>query len=611
MNLPETINIEKKVEHGSVHAEVDFLRKALHESEEKYRKLVSSIDKGVQSHIFEALQAVVNGAPLKDSLSKLSQIVINDTNGEARTAFYMVDANGTCLHPIVGAGNMAEGYLQEIDGFVISEDTVACGLAIPTGRPVLAADVHCEPKWKPWMHIADKYDFRGCWSFPIKTRDAKPVGTFAMYFQSSREATPHDQALADIVTQTAAVIMANHADMQERANAEAALRHSEARLQRIINMPRVGVLTFDFSGRLLRANDSFLEMVGYSRQEFNSRQFTWQDFTPHEYLKVSEGVMEQLHTTGRGGPYEKEYLRKDGSRIWMMFVAADMGDNSIVEYAIDISEQKRAEEALRNSEARFRSEIEQVVEERTRELEHANKLMQKTNAELQRSNNYLEEFAHAASHDLKEPIRKIQVFTERLKSQLGAQLSNEQESTFGRISKSTDRMATLIDDLLVFSSVSEKPRHKELVNLNEIISQVLEDLEVDIEQKHATFSRQQLPQVMGYQRQLQQMFQNLVSNAIKYCKQDKPPHIEISSSTSNENGQSYYLIEVRDNGIGIEEEYFEKIFQMFSRLHGTNEYSGTGVGLAIVKKVVENHDGKIIVHSAVGGGSVFRTYLPV
>lgn len=251
-----------------------------------------------------------------------------------------------------------------------------------------------------------------------------------------------------------------------------------------------------------------------------------------------------------------------------------------------------------------RLKIEEAVEERTKELA-------KANAELQRSNANLEEFAHAASHDLKEPVRKIHFFTTQLKAGLKTRLEETEIRSFNRIEAATERMGALIDDLLLYSHVSQRPHETEAVNLNVKIQRVIEDLELDIEEKKAVITIGTLPVVQGYTRQLQQLFQNLISNALKYSKADVPPHIEISAAEAEENGRKYNVILVKDNGIGFDPQYAEKIFQMFARLHSKTEYSGTGVGLSIVKKVVENHSGFIRVESVVGAGSVFKIYLPV
>jgi PAS domain S-box-containing protein len=255
--------------------------------------------------------------------------------------------------------------------------------------------------------------------------------------------------------------------------------------------------------------------------------------------------------------------------------------------------------------------IEALVEERTKELAQANEALQKMNRELQRSNQNLEEFAHAASHDLKEPVRKIHFFTHQLRTQLSAHLGDAELRSFNRIENASQRMGNLIDDLLLYSHVSHRPQETDRVNLSRKVQNVLEDLELDIAEKGADIHVEQLPVVNGYSRQLQQLLQNLISNALKYSKANVAPRIHITASKVAEGGCEYHLIEVKDNGIGFEPEYADKIFQMFTRLHGKTEYSGTGVGLSIVKKVVENHQGFIRVESEVGVGSTFKIYLPV
>ena len=172
-------------------------------------------------------------------------------------------------------------------------------------------------------------------------------------------------------------------------------------------------------------------------------------------------------------------------------------------------------------------------------------------------------------------------------------------------------MGNLIDDLLLYSHVSQRPHETEIINLKETVDRVLEDLELDIAEKNAIIAVGKLPEVQGYRRQLQQLFQNLMSNALKYGNIDVVPRIDISATEITENGKAYNLLVVKDNGIGFEQKYADKIFQMFARLHGKAEYSGTGVGLSIVKKVVENHNGFIKVESTPGKGSMFMIGLPV
>ena len=247
--------------------------------------------------------------------------------------------------------------------------------------------------------------------------------------------------------------------------------------------------------------------------------------------------------------------------------------------------------------------------------------MQKSNHELARSNQNLEEFAYAASHDLKEPMRKIHMFSGRLTDRLLDRLDEEEKGYINRIMKATDRMNTLIDDLLMYSHVSRGAELEERVDLNQKLSRVLDDLEVEIEEKKAVVRVDSLPSITGHRRHLQQLFQNLIGNAIKYHKPGLPPEIHISCRrigaeesipvSTAKPFDHYYLIEVRDNGIGFLQQDAERIFNVFTRLHGNTEYKGTGVGLSIVRKVAENHGGYCWAESKPGEGALFHVLLPV
>jgi light-regulated signal transduction histidine kinase (bacteriophytochrome) len=247
--------------------------------------------------------------------------------------------------------------------------------------------------------------------------------------------------------------------------------------------------------------------------------------------------------------------------------------------------------------------------------------IEKTVEELKRSNSNLEEFAYAASHDMKEPIRKIQYFSDRLKARLGKKIDTEEANMFGRIESAAGRMQQLIDDLLTYSQVSIKPREVETIDLNDKIKKILDDLEIPLQEKAARIIVEPLPVIKGYRLQMQQLFQNLIGNALKYSKPGVIPEIKIASKKINATelpasfnaykpNSSYHVIEIADNGIGFEQKDAERIFQMFQRLHGTAEYKGTGVGLSIARKVVNNHEGYIIAESEPGIGSVFKVYLP-
>jgi light-regulated signal transduction histidine kinase (bacteriophytochrome) len=255
-------------------------------------------------------------------------------------------------------------------------------------------------------------------------------------------------------------------------------------------------------------------------------------------------------------------------------------------------------------------------------IKEAQLQLERTVEELKRSNTNLEDFAYAASHDLKEPIRKVKTFTDRLKYALGDRLLEKDMHYFDRMEKATERMQYLIDDLLEYSHVSTSTTYTDEIDLNKKVAQVLEDLEVEVEKKQAVITIDPLPVVNGHRRQIQQVFQNLITNALKFSKPGVTPEIRITSTiTTGENipftlpeelkNKRYNLIQISDNGIGFEQEYADTIFKMFQRLHAKAEYEGTGIGLAIVRKVIENHKGFIKAESKPGEGATFKIFLPI
>jgi signal transduction histidine kinase len=236
-------------------------------------------------------------------------------------------------------------------------------------------------------------------------------------------------------------------------------------------------------------------------------------------------------------------------------------------------------------------------------------------AELKHSNANLEEFAYAASHDLQEPLRKIHYFSERLRKGMGERLTEEETRMFERMENAAKRMSVLINDLLVYSQIStKKVADTTKVDLHEVVQQILNDLETSIGEKEAVFSISHLPVINGDPVQLRQLFQNIISNSLKYSKKEEPPVINISSSTVTKivNGTPtrYHEVRITDNGIGFEQEHASNIFKIFQRLHGQSEFPGTGIGLAIVHKVIENHKGFISAQGRPGEGATFTILLP-
>ena len=256
-------------------------------------------------------------------------------------------------------------------------------------------------------------------------------------------------------------------------------------------------------------------------------------------------------------------------------------------------------------------QLEQRVKDRTLELAAMN-------TELERSNRELQDFAFVASHDLQEPLRKIQAFGDRLRSVQALKFDDQGRDYLDRMSKAAGRMHTLINDLLSYSRVTTKAQPFRLTDLQTIASEVLGDLEARIEETGGEVVIGDLPTIDADELQMRQLFQNLIANALKFRKPDTPPRVEITSDlTEGISGESEAIrngavrIIVKDNGIGFDEKYLDRIFTPFQRLHGRGEYEGTGIGLAVCRKIVERHGGQLTGTSSVGEGSIFIATLPI
>lgn len=271
---------------------------------------------------------------------------------------------------------------------------------------------------------------------------------------------------------------------------------------------------------------------------------------------------------------------------------------------------------IRNQNA-LRESLEQQNEKLTEQVQIRTNELTIYSEELSRSNRELEDFAFVASHDLQEPLRKIRAFGDRLMSTYGQELDGKGVDYITRMKMAAERMSNLINDLLEFSRVTTRGNEFTDVNLTNLINEVMGDLEIAIEESNTEISIDDLPFIKGDKGQMYQLFLNLLSNAIKFRKLDTPPKISIHYQQIQANDEltgsleQWHLITLTDNGIGFEQEFADKIFVPFQRLHGRTEYKGTGIGLAVCRRIVERHGGTISAESELAKGAVFTLRIPV
>ncbi|MFL5814923.1 MAG: sensor histidine kinase [Bdellovibrionia bacterium] len=370
--------------------------------------------------------------------------------------------------------------------------------------------------------------------------------------------------------------------MDQRTPSEQ-LQATERELTNIRNaLDRSAIVAItDPGGRIIHVNDKFCEISKYPRQELlgQNHRIINSGFHPPQFF------VDLWKTISSGQIWEGEIRNraKDGSIYWVYttivpFLNEKGTPYEYVSIRYEITSRKQAEEQL---------------------IHYADK--------LEASNRELQDFASVAAHDLQEPLRKIQAFSDRLKTKYRDLLGDDGKDYLDRMLGSAKRMQTLIDDLLSYSRITTKAQPFVSTDLNQVLREVISDLEVRIESTHGKIISSTLHTIDSDPSQMRQLLQNILSNALKFHKPETPPEIHIESEVKAGNCE----IRIRDNGIGFEEKYLDRIFTIFQRLHGKSQYEGTGVGLAIVRRIVERHHGQVTAKSTPGHGTTFIINLPV
>lgn len=381
------------------------------------------------------------------------------------------------------------------------------------------------------------------------------------------------------------------------------LRQSEERYLRMTNeVEDYAIILLSKDGYIENWNKGAEKIKGYTSEEIIGKHFRLFYTHADQHQGLAERLIEEATQMGKS-TYEGLRVRKDGSTFWgyTVITALHNDKNDVIGFSKvtrDLTERKMAEDRLKM---------------------YAEQLEQK-NRELERSNGELSSFSYVASHDLQEPLRKIQAFGNLIQARDADHLSDNSKDYFDRMVKAAIRMQNLIDSLLEFSRTSTARKNFESTDLNVLLDEVKKELAHRIEEKKALILSAHLPTLQIIPFQFRQLLSNLISNSLKYSQKDITPVIEIKAThikaaklneTEALPGKDYVRFSVADNGIGFEQEYAAKVFELFQRLHGRNEYSGSGIGLAICKKIVENHQGFMRAESEPDKGTTFYFFIPV
>jgi PAS domain S-box-containing protein len=394
-------------------------------------------------------------------------------------------------------------------------------------------------------------------------------------------------------------------DITNSKRAERLIRESDERFRMAVEATKLGTWEYDPVAQDLAWSRECRRIYGISDNEKVDYSFFLKNIHREDYDIVTREIEKAMDPAGQGN-YDLKFriTRKNGAIRWVrsqgkVYFNGQHVAERFIGTVLDITDDKVAKDQL-----------EQLVSERTKELKMMNK-------QLQRSNSDLAQFASVASHDLQEPLRKVQLYCDRI-----LETPNDPEvfeKFFPRIISASARMSQLIKDVLHYAQISDATEHMTEVDLNTIFENVVSDLEVSIKEKQAQVNADLMPVIQGNSVQMHQLFSNLISNSIKFSS--AKPVINLTSSVLRKNevlskhkniaeAHSYVELKFKDNGIGFEQKYAEEVFEIFSRLQDRSTYSGTGIGLAVCKKIVENHHGLINVQSAPGEGTIFTILLP-
>lgn len=411
------------------------------------------------------------------------------------------------------------------------------------------------------------------WLISTPIKDSKKIGKMEIYYKEEKPQEFNGPFLEEEIKLLEAIRQIIERYLEREETKKELLKKNYA-----VNSSKSAMAITNMIGKIEYVNPSFLKMWGYKKKEKvigDSVIELWED-----QIKAKQMIRKILQKGKASG--QMKAIRKDGS----VFIANVQGNIiyndknnqvGITASLIDITERVRAKEQLKES------------------ME-----------ELKRSNQELEQFAYVASHDLQEPLRMVSSFTQLLQKRYQDKLDEEANEFIDYAVNGAKRMQNLINDLLTFSRIGTRGKPFELIDMNKILENILQNLSFKIKESNVEINYDVLPTIKVDRSQMSQVFQNLISNAIKFHRDDVPPKIDISFEETD----TEWIFSIKDNGIGVDPQFFDKIFVIFQRLHKRGKYDGTGIGLAVCKKIIERHGGGIWVESETREGSTFFFSIP-
>jgi len=514
---------------------------------------------------------IATGAPLHEVLTLIVSYVERQFPNMI-CSIKVLDPVENRLYSGAGQG-LPESFRNSVHGLKIGPQVISSGAAAYWGKRVVAADVYTHPNWVEWVEIARENDIRSCWSEPILGIEKQVLGTMSLYHRTVHHPTPTEMEVIQSCVQLAGVAM-------QKKRAEDLLATNQRLLSEAEHLSVTGGWMWEEKRNLCVGSSGWQKLMGTDQRELAG--------VPHSPFCLSEDqpLLEEAwqKLLAGQGPLELEHRirrQSDGEIRWIamrgVLVRHPSQPDLVFGAAQDITQRKQSQEALALREK-----------------------------ELTRSNADLQQFSYAASHDLQEPLRMISNFTQLLAKRYGKDWDEKGQRYFFFVQDGCSRMKRLIDDLLEYARVGMKHSPTEEVNIEQLVDECLVGMGALILENEVKVERGPLPRVTGHRALLTQLFSNLIGNSIKFRGKARP---NIGLTCQNDGDSWKFSLE--DNGIGIPPEFRERVFALFQRLHTRDEYPGTGIGLALCKKIVERHGGKIgLENPSLGTGTRVVFTLP-
>lgn len=520
-------------------------------------------------------------------LEEVCRIIIEDCGHAMVWIGYAEEDENKTVKPVAHYG-FDDGYVENLN--VTWADTERgrgpTGTAIRTGQPCGCKNMLTDPNFKPWCDEARKRGYASSIVLPL-IADNKVLGAISIY---SKEPDSFSDEEVKLLIELANDLAFGITNLRLK-NAQAEAEEYVKRQAELIELSFDAIIVWELDGAIESWNRGAEELYGYSKSEAlgHVTHELLSTFHPLPWNQIKEELLENGRWEG-----EIKHQTKEGRIILVstrkQLVIRKDGSQVVMETNRDITKRKKAEEKLKNSYIKLR-----LTQNKLEETIH----------KLKTSNAELEQFAYVASHDLQEPLRMISSFAQLLEKRYKDRLDQDANDYIGFVVDAAHRMKELIDDLLAFSRLNTESMEFKAIKMSESLKEVLSNLQTLIKENDAEITSTPLPTIKGDPSQIRQLFQNLIVNAIKF-NDKKSPRIHVSLQDFG----NFWKLGISDNGIGIVPEHQEKIFDVFKRVHSREEYPGTGIGLAICKKIVERHGGRIWVESEPETGSTFNFTLP-